>query len=345
MDVKELIQKEQEFAKYEYQLKIKADIEENALHKLGARKVGIVLHEDRYFIAKGKKVSETDELVRLRKEGGEDLLFTYKGPLASRKVRTRTVINKAIEEKEALDIKKNYDEIVSVNKKRSIFLLDSVVINIDKVENVGNFIEFEVINEDESLKIDFLMRKLGLDPLNATRFSYFELAIMTLTPLQRIFAKIHDKFGRFSFGISSAVLTTLGVIVGLNSATASLLAVIGGIIAVAISDSLSDSIGMYTAKKAERGISPAIAFKSALNVFLGKFIFTLSFLVPFGVFSISWAIYAGIFWGLILLTFVNLQIAFLHEENVAKSVVKNIFIAIAVIIVSYFAGRGVALFG
>src|SRR3972149_1722151 len=324
MDVKELIQKEQEFAKYEYQLKIKADIEENALHKLGARKVGTVLHEDKYFIAKGKKVSETDELVRLRKEGGEDLFFTYK---------------------EALDIKKNYDEIVSVNKKRSIFLLDSAVINIDKVENVGNFIEFEVINEDESLKIDFLMRKLGLDPLNATRFSYFELAIMTLTPLQRIFAKIHDKFGRFSFGISSAVLTTLGVIVGLNSATASLLAVIGGIIAVAISASLSDSIGMYTAKKAERGISPAIAFKSALNVFLGKFIFTLSFLVPFGVFPISWAIYAGIFWGLILLTFVNLQIAFLHEENVAKSVVKNIFIAIAVIIVSYFAGRGVALFG
>lgn len=345
MDVKELIQKEQEFAKYEYQLKIKAEIEESELLKLGARKVGTVLHEDRYYIPKGKEVYETDELIRLRREGGEDFLFTYKGQVANKKVRTRLVINKTIEEKEALDIKRNYNEIVSVNKRRAIFLLDSVVIDVDSVENLGNWIEFEVINEGESVKIDSLIKKLGLDPLNATKLSYFELAIMALKPLQRIFAKIHDKFGRFSFGISSAVLTTLGVIVGLNSATASLLAVIGGIIAVAISDSLSDSIGMYAAKKAERGVSPAVAFKSALNVFLGKFIFTLSFLVPFAVFPISWAIYAGIFWGLILLTFVNLQIAFLHEENVAKSVVKNIFIAIAVIIVSYFAGRGVALFG
>jgi len=343
MNARDLIQKERKFAGYEFQLKIKADIKENDIHRLGARKLGSVLHEDKYFIPKGKRVSETNELIRLRKEGGEDILFTYKGPVANRRVRTRLVINKPIQEKETLDVKKNHDEIVSVNKKRTIFLLDSVIINLDKVENLGNFIEFEVTKKEDCCKIDSLIKRLGLNPQNSIRLSYFELAIMNLSSIQRIFVKIHDKFGKFSFGISSAVLTTLGIVVGLNSATSSLLAVIGGIVAVAIADSSSDSMGMYASKKAERSVSSATAFKSALNVFWAKLIFTLTFVIPFIIFPLPFAIYVCIIWGLILLTFVNIQIAFIQEESIPKTVIKNILIAIVIIIVSYFAGRGVAL--
>jgi len=343
MNVKDLIQKERKFASYEFQLKIKADITENTICKLGAKKMGSILHEDKYFIPKGKQPDEANELIRIRKEGGEDLQFTYKGPVANKKVRTRLVINRPMQENEITDVKKNYNEIISVNKKRTIFLLNSIVIKLDKVENLGSFIEFDVPKEKDCHKINPLIERLGLDPQNSTKLSYFELALMNLYPWQRMLTKVHDKFGKFAFGISSAVLTTLGIIVGLNSATASKIAVIGGIIAVAIADSSSDSMGMYASKKSERGVSPARAFKAALSTFLGKFIFTLSFIIPFIIFPFSFAIYICIIWGLILLTFVNIQIAFIQEENIPKSIIKNIFIAIIVIIASYVGGKIISL--
>lgn len=343
MDVKDLVQKELELAKYEFQLKIKADVKEDDIWKLGAEKKGSVLHEDRYFIPKGKQASETNELIRVRKEGDEKLLFTYKGPVANRRVRNRLVINKPIQEKEALDIKKNYNEIVIVNKKRTIFLLDSVVINLDWVENLGTFIEFEVTKERDCYKIGSLIKKLGLEPKNSTRLSYFELALMDQSPMQRIFVKIYNKFGKFSFGIPTAVLVMLGIVVGLNSAVSSQTAVISVVVVVAVINSLSNSMGEYTSRKAERSFSSALAFRSSVNYFLGSFVFSLSFIIPFIIFPFSLAIYTCIVWGLILLAFVNTQIAFIHEESIPKTVIKNILIAMGIVVVSYFIGRGVTL--
>lgn len=46
----------------------------------------------------------------------------------------------------------------------------------------------------------------------------------------------------FSFGLTSGVITTLGMMVGLHSSTHSKLAVIGGIIAIAIADAFSDAV-------------------------------------------------------------------------------------------------------
>ena len=340
---KKLVKKECKFAGYELQLKVKVDVSEDAIRKLGAKRLGNVLHEDKYFIPKGEQVNGAQALVRIRKEGGENLLFTYKGPVAKGKTRNRLVINRPINEKDALRMTQNYTEIISVNKKRTIFVLDSIVINLDDVEHLGRFIEFEIGKKENYYKIDALLHSLGLEPKDTTVLSYFELALMNLSPIQRMFTKIHDKFGRFAFGISSAVLTTLGIVVGLNSATESLLAVIGGIVSVAIADSLSDSIGMYASKKAERGCSGQTAFKSAFNTFLGKFIFTLTFIIPFIFFQLPFAIYVCILWGLVLLTFVNVQIAFLQAENVPKAVAKNLLIALAVIIASYLVGKLVFL--
>ena len=128
MKVKDVIQKEKKYARHEYQLKIKADkIRENDILKLGAQKLGSLVHEDTYFIPSDKSVDETKELIRVRKVGGEELLFTYKGPvvnLGSGKIVKRLVIDREIREKHIAEIKSEYKEVVTVNKKRTIFLLD-----------------------------------------------------------------------------------------------------------------------------------------------------------------------------------------------------------------------------
>ena len=55
----------------------------------------------------------------------------------------------------------------------------------------------------------------------------------------------------FSLGLTSGIITILGLIVGLNSGTHSQLAVIGGILTIAIADSLSDAMGIHISEESE----------------------------------------------------------------------------------------------
>lgn len=343
VDFNRLIKKELEFAKAEFQLKLKTSISEEKLRHLGAQKLGKVIHEDKYYIRRGESLNESNELIRVRKEGGNDLIFTYKGPVANKKLRNRLIINKPISIEDEHRLKKDYKEIIGVNKARTMFIFDKVLLSLDHLEHLGDFVEFEVKSEKESHLIFSLIKKLGLDPKNATKLSYFELALMNLNPLHRIFTKIHEKTGKMVFGISSATITTLGVIVGLNSATTSKLAIVGGIVALAISDSFAESWGIYSSKKAERGVLASAAFKNAIIDFLSMGIFTLSFAAPFLFLPIIQAVYLCILWGIILLIFVSFQTAFIQEESISKEIAKNLLLVSFVIILTYFVGRGIAL--
>jgi len=54
-----------------------------------------------------------------------------------------------------------------------------------------------------------------------------------------------------SFGLTSGIITTLGLIVGLHSGTHSKLAVIGGILTIAMADALSDALGIHVSEESE----------------------------------------------------------------------------------------------
>ena len=55
----------------------------------------------------------------------------------------------------------------------------------------------------------------------------------------------------FSFGLTSGVITTLGLIVGLHSGTHSKLVVIGGVLVIAVADALSDALGIHISEESE----------------------------------------------------------------------------------------------
>ena len=54
---------------------------------------------------------------------------------------------------------------------------------------------------------------------------------------------LHSVTVGLSFGLTSGIITTLGLMVGLYSGTHSRLAVLGGILTIAIADSFSDALG------------------------------------------------------------------------------------------------------
>ena len=81
-----------------------------------------------------------------------------------------------------------------------------------------------------------------------------------------------------SFGLTSGVITTLGLMVGLHSGTHSELAVVGGILTIAVADAFSDALGMHICEEAENVHTSKHVWASTVSTFLSKFIFALMFL-------------------------------------------------------------------
>src|SRR5438128_2345284 len=86
----------------------------------------------------------------------------------------------------------------------------------------------------------------------------------------RFVLRVHDHVGAFTFGITSGILTTVGVLVGVNTATASKLSVIAAVVAIAVADRCSDAFGMYLSRSAERGSTSRQAVRLALATLAGK---------------------------------------------------------------------------
>lgn len=149
----------------------------------------------------------------------------------------------------------------------------------------------------------------------------------------------------FSFGLTSGIITTLGLIVGLHSSTHSALIVTGGILLIAIADALSDALGIHISEESEIKHSPREIWESTITTFLSKLVFALTFIIPVLLFQLSTAIIISIIWGLSLIVVFSFYMA--RQENIKpyKVVIEHLVIAILVIIVTHHVGDWVAGFG
>jgi hypothetical protein len=84
----------------------------------------------------------------------------------------------------------------------------------------------------------------------------------------------------FSFGITSGVITTLGLMVGLHSGTHSKFIVIGGILTIAIADAFSDALGIHISEESEGKHNSREIWESTICTFFAKFVFSLIFIIP-----------------------------------------------------------------
>ena len=107
----------------------------------------------------------------------------------------------------------------------------------------------------------------------------------------------------FGFGLTSGIITTLGLIVGLNYGTHSKKIVLGGILLIAIADALSDALGIHISEEAgSKSITEKQIWTSTISTIIFKFLFALTFAVPVLLFSLQKAIIISIIWGVLLLS-------------------------------------------
>ncbi|MBI5854891.1 MAG: hypothetical protein HZB35_06615 [Nitrospirae bacterium] len=141
-----------------------------------------------------------------------------------------------------------------------------------------------------------------------------------------------------SFGLTSGVITTLGLMVGLHAGTHSKVAVVGGILIIAIADAFSDALGIHVTKEAENQHSVAHIWESTAMTFLAKFLVALTFLVPVLVWSLETAILASVLWGLALLAILSFLMAREQQASPWKVIGEHVAIAIIVIGVTHYVG-------
>ena len=147
----------------------------------------------------------------------------------------------------------------------------------------------------------------------------------------------------FSFGLTSGIITTLGLMVGLNSGTHSKLVVLGGILTIAIADAFSDALGIHISEESENKHSTKEIWQSTISTLISKFIFALTFVIPVLLLELSTAIVVSIIWGLSMLSILSFRIAKEQKANPWKVITEHLLIVLVVIIATHHLGDWMSL--
>ncbi|HEY7322690.1 MAG TPA: hypothetical protein VIE89_34440 [Candidatus Binatia bacterium] len=141
----------------------------------------------------------------------------------------------------------------------------------------------------------------------------------------------------FIFGGTSAVVTSMGLIIGLQSATAPPPTIVSGLLVIALADNISDSLSIHMYQEAER-LEGKGALRTTLANFVSRLLVALSFV--FIVITVP-AFYAGIVavgWGFLLLAGLSYILARKRGVSAPGEIGKHIAIAVTVIIASRLIG-------
>jgi VIT1/CCC1 family predicted Fe2+/Mn2+ transporter len=142
-----------------------------------------------------------------------------------------------------------------------------------------------------------------------------------------------------SFGITSGIITTLGMMVGLSSGTNSQLVVIGGILTIAIADSFSDALGIHMSEESEGKHTSREIWQSTIATFLSKLLFALTFLIPIFIFSLDVAVLVSVAWGLTALSVLTYVNSVRQKENPWHALFEHLLTAILVIVSTHYVGE------
>ena len=140
------------------------------------------------------------------------------------------------------------------------------------------------------------------------------------------------------FGATSGVITTLGLIAGLNAGTHSMAAVLGGIFVIAVADSMSDALGIHLAEEADANATADHIWAATVSTFFNKLVFALSFAVPLLLLPLEQAVIASVVWGMLVITVLSYFIARAQKASAVAIIAEHLGIALLVVVLSHLIG-------
>ncbi len=160
---------------------IKAKVEDVSVSEKIAIEIGARFNAD--FVQVDTYFDIPDARLKMREFGDDraELIFYQRIETSERRWSDYEVVQVCEPEKLKNLLAKIFGIKVVVEKRRKVYLYENARIHFDKVNGLGDFIEFEVIfNGDEKQAeelMEFLIGKFGLKQENFIKVSYSDLLI------------------------------------------------------------------------------------------------------------------------------------------------------------------------
>lgn len=150
-----------------------------------------------------------------------------------------------------------------------------------------------------------------------------------------------------SFGAVSAIVTSVGLIIGFGAAGISKPTIIAGLLIVGLADNLSDSLSIHIYQESEK-LEEHSAFRSTLGNFVTRFIISMSFVIFVLSLLSRNTVLVSLAWGVSLLIGLTWLVANSRGANVTAEILKHLAAAAVVValsrVVGIFIGTYVQLF-
>jgi adenylate cyclase class 2 len=158
----------------------------DALQNMGARSIGVEKQSDTYYNAPHRDFAITDEALRIRCVNGASVL-TYKGKKLDTVSKTREEFETAVEgdTTRSILLSLGFTQSGHVRKSREIYRYQDFIICLDTVETLGEFVEVELMaDDDHSSNLEFhskrifdFLEKIGIHESESIRTSYLEMML------------------------------------------------------------------------------------------------------------------------------------------------------------------------
>jgi len=146
-----------------------------------------------------------------------------------------------------------------------------------------------------------------------------------------------------SFGATSAIVTSVGLIVGFGSADVPKPAIISGLLIVGLADNLTDTLSIHIFQESEL-LEQRAAFRATIGNFLTRACIAATFVALMVLLSGSLAVLSCLAWGLMLLVGLTYFVARNRDVSVTSELIKHIALAAVVILASGLIGSSIRIF-
>jgi len=148
-----------------------------------------------------------------------------------------------------------------------------------------------------------------------------------------------EGFQGISFGVMDAVVTVLGVMIGLSVINNKLVLLIG-ILTAGVADSFANAAGMHVSQETEMHHGKREVFKSTIYCFFATLITVLVLSIPVLLLPLVYSIYISVGIGLMLLVGLGYFVSKVNNKfKPYKLAVEYLIIGISVGAVCYIIGR------
>jgi hypothetical protein len=142
---------------------------------------------------------------------------------------------------------------------------------------------------------------------------------------------------KLSFGSTAAIVTSMGLIVGIDATKGSMGALLSSILIAGLADNLTDSLGVHIYQESER-LPERAALRTTVTNFIARLCLSLTFVAILVAFPRWTAVRLSVIWGFFWLSALSYLLARARAVSAWSETWKHGVVAVVVILMSRAIG-------